>query len=411
MKRSDYKASSFPDKPGVYFFINDKDEVLYIGKATSLRTRLRSYFSDDLDEKRSPLIKKMVKEAARIDWRELDSVLEALIVETNLIRTHKPVYNTKSKDDKSFVRVIFTNEDWPRVLVVRERDVYEQFTDKDIKYDFGPYTSSTLLRQALKIIQKIFRFYDTEKPIGKEANKIQKGYVNFNRQIGLYPEAGDKQNYQKTIRHLRLFFEGKKQEIIKELEKEMFACARREEFEQAEVAKHKIMALKHIDDISLVKRETLDDIYTTTFRIEAYDVSHHSGKEMVGVMTVVDQGEPQRAEYRRFKIKHFKQANDPGALREMIKRRLNHLEWDLPKLIVVDGNSIQQKVVQDCLWEQGLSIPVAAVVKNEKHKVDHVILEEELLQKYQYDIILANAESHRFALSYHHLLARKKLLS
>ena len=114
-----------PDSPGVYFFLGPRKEILYIGKATSLKNRVRSYFAADISEKRSELIEKMVVEAHFIEYTSTDSVLEALILETNLIRTHKPRYNSRSKDDKSYNHLIITNEEWPRVLVVRGKDLTE----------------------------------------------------------------------------------------------------------------------------------------------------------------------------------------------------------------------------------------------------------------------------------------------
>jgi excinuclease ABC subunit C len=188
MKKADFSATSLPDAPGVYFFLSAQKKILYIGKATSLRNRVRSYFAPNIKEVRSALIETMVAEATTIDYTETDSVLEALILETNLISSHKPTYNTKSKDDKSYNHVVITNEEWPRVLVVRGKDLTETYTDKEIKYHFGPFPSSGLLREALKIIKKIFKFYDTKKPIGTEKSKMAKGKIDFNRQIGLYPQ-------------------------------------------------------------------------------------------------------------------------------------------------------------------------------------------------------------------------------
>ncbi len=131
--------SLLPDSPGVYFFLNAQDKILYIGKATSLRQRVKSYFSKNLIEARSVLIETMVSEADHVDFVATDSVLEALILETNLIRSHKPHYNTKSKDDKSYNHLVITNEEWPRVLVVRGKDITERFLSGDIKYHFGPF--------------------------------------------------------------------------------------------------------------------------------------------------------------------------------------------------------------------------------------------------------------------------------
>jgi excinuclease ABC subunit C len=123
MIKDDLKKTTLPDNPGVYFFMGAKQEILYIGKATSLRNRVRSYFATDLKEKRSELIEQMVAKAKRVEVTETDSTLEALILETNLIRTHKPHYNTRSKDDKSYNHLIITNEEFPRVLVVRGKDL------------------------------------------------------------------------------------------------------------------------------------------------------------------------------------------------------------------------------------------------------------------------------------------------
>ncbi len=215
MTKADLKTLDLPDAPGVYFFLDSKKKILYIGKATSLKNRVRSYFATDIKEKRSELIENMVTEAATVEVTKTESVLEALILETNLIRTHKPRYNTRSKDDKSYNHLVITNEAWPRVLVVRGKDLTEQFTEKEIKYHFGPFPSGSLLREALKIVRKLFQFYDTKEPVGFERTKLARGKVDFNRQIGLYPNHTDKAVYDRTIRHLKLFFEGKKRQIIK----------------------------------------------------------------------------------------------------------------------------------------------------------------------------------------------------
>ena len=245
-----------PDTPGVYFFMGARKKILYIGKATSLRNRVKSYFSTDIKEKRSPLIEKMTQEAKTVESTDTDSVLEALILEANLIRTHKPLYNTRSKDDKSYNHLIITNEEFPRVLVVRAKDLAEQFTEKEIKYLFGPFTSGQLFKEALKIVRKIFKYYDTKVPVGQEKSKLTRGKIDFNRQIGLYPDQQSKTEYKRTIRHLRLFFEGKKHQLIKELERDMMRLAKKQKFEEAELIKKKILALKHIQDISLLKDDS-----------------------------------------------------------------------------------------------------------------------------------------------------------
>ena len=403
MTKEKLLRKKLPDTPGVYFFLGARKQILYIGKATSVKNRVRSYFTDDIKEKRSELIEKMVLEAKTLEHTTTDSVLEALILETNLIRTHKPIYNTRSKDDKSYNHLVITNEEFPRVLVVRGKDLTELFSDKEIKYEFGPFTSGTLFREALKIVRKLFKFYDTKRPVGEEKGKFLKGKIDFNRQIGLYPTEENKEEYNRTIRHIRLFFEGKKQQVIKELEKDMMRLAKQEKFEEAHIIKKRIFALTHIQDIALIKDDNRMYRDDKRVRIEAYDVAHMGGKDMVGVMTVIESGEVAKDEYRKFKIKTLNDANDPAALKEVLERRLNHPEWPLPQIIVVDGSTAQKNAAEAVLRATGHVIPVVAVVKDDRHKPIRLIGQKHLLELHQQSILHANAESHRFSITYHRL--------
>src|SRR3989344_8220413 len=161
-----------PDSPGVYYFLNKSGKILYIGKATSLKNRVRSYFASDILEKRSPLIAKMVKEARRVKFQKTNSVLEALILEANLVKKHLPPYNTAEKDQKSWNYIVITKEEFPRVLVMREREIASppsplplkrvrgKETRTIITYKYGPFTNGGELKEALKIIRKIFPFRD-----------------------------------------------------------------------------------------------------------------------------------------------------------------------------------------------------------------------------------------------------------
>lgn len=401
MEKESLLKKKLPDAPGVYFFLGKRKEILYIGKATSLRNRVRSYFTNDIRTKRSELIEKMVAEAKSLEVTQTDSVLEALILETNLIRTHKPTYNTISKDDKSFNHLVITNEEFPRVLVVRGKDLTADFLENDIKYHFGPFPSGTLFREALKIVRKIFQFYDTPAPIGTEKSKMARGKVDFNRQIGLYPSVQSKAEYQKTIRHIKLFFEGKKKQIITELEKEMKMLAKAERFEEANVVKKKIFALQHIHDIALIKDDMRVYRDEKSVRIEGYDVAHMGGKDMVGVMTVLEGMQPNKNEYRKFKINTVSGSNDPAALKEILERRLGHPEWTLPQIIVVDGSTAQKNAAEHILRKYDVLIPVVGVVKDEKHNPKRVIGPRKLIEQYHDAILLVNAEAHRFAIGYH----------
>ncbi len=399
MEQKDLQKKKLPDKPGVYYFLGKRKEILYIGKATSLRSRVRSYFDGALDVKRSSLIANMVKDAKSIAWTETPSVLEALILEVNLIRTHKPRCNTISKDDKSFNHLVITKEEFPRVLVIRGKDLDGH--DDEYQYVFGPFPNSSLFREALSLIRKLFKYYDAKANLGDTRSKLARGTIDFNRQIGLYPDGASKAEYARTIRHIKLLFEGKKETIIKDLEKEMMRCAKKEEFEKASVLKKRIFALQHIHDISLIKDEFRVHKDDKGIRIEAYDIAHMGGKDMVGVMTVVVGREQTPGQYRKFIIRDCEGSNDPKALREVLVRRLRHPEWPFPDLIVVDGSTAQKNAIEHVLRKNDLLIPVVGVVKDEHHKPKRIIGPSKLIAEHEKAIILANAESHRFAITFH----------
>src|SRR3989344_4280945 len=169
------KMKRMPDSPGVYFFLGKNKKVLYIGKATSLRDRVRSYFAPDLHEVRSPLIANMVAAAAGIDWRGPGAGLEAAVVGAGLVKNHQPEGNNEFKDDKSFNYVVITQEEYPRVLVVRGREL--KIENSKLKNIFGPFPHGLQLQQAMKLIRKIFPFRDKCTP--------GQSKPCFNRQIGL----------------------------------------------------------------------------------------------------------------------------------------------------------------------------------------------------------------------------------
>jgi len=392
------KAKRMPDSPGVYFFLGKNKKVLYIGKATSLRDRTRSYFAPDLMDTRGPLLVDMLSRALTIDWRQTDSVLEALLLEAALVRSHKPKYNTELKDDKSFNYVVITDEEYPRVLVVRGKDLATSHLP--IGKTFGPFPHGLQLLEAMRLIRKIFPYRD----------KCALGQKRpcFSAQIGLCPGVCSgtvtKQEYRRNIRHIVLLFEGKKKQLIKALNKEMRAAAGAEEFEQAKELQRQMYALQHIQDVSLIKDE-----YRTSdvrvLRIEAYDIAHLRGSAAVGVMVVVENGEAHKSQYRKFKIKSAKAGDDPGALTEILSRRLGHDEWPLPRIVVVDGSTAQINAARNTLAEYGMAIPVVGVVKDEKHRPRNILGDRELIKNKERDILLSNAEAHRFAIGYH----RKKL--
>jgi len=400
--------SKLPDTPGVYFFKrgNGKSsEIIYIGKATSLRDRVRSYFSADIEITRGPLISKMLSEFDSISFQKTDSVLEALILEAHLIKKYQPYANTAEKDDKSFNFVIVTKEDFPRVLTVRGRELLTNNT-YDVLEKFGPFTNGGQLKEALKIVRRLFPYRDKCLP--------EQGKPCFNKQIGLCPGVCDgtisKKDYAKIVKNIMLFFDGNKKQIVKNLEKEMKTYVKAKEFEKAQKIKKQIFALGHIHDVSLIKNGDLPGrpVSEKTFRIESYDIAHMSGQNVVGVMTVIENGEIKKSDYRKFKIKENPGVNDTKALSEILSRRLTHIEWPLPNLIVVDGGKAQKNAIERVLTENKLDIPVMSVVKNEHHKAREILGDKRLLI-HEREILLSNSEAHRFAIGFHKELRNKIL--
>jgi len=471
-----------PEAPGVYLFLARRGgglrgknptslklrgaRVLYVGKATSLRDRVKSYFNKNIESTRGPLISKMLSEFDDIKFIKTDSVLEALILEANLIKKYQPEANTKEKDNKSFNYVVITKEDFPRVLVMRERELSKSlFTtplekhgnfllkissvrrrrssrgfsqgdgstdllNSDIAYSFGPFPNGSQLKEAMKIIRKMFPFRDKCTPfllpsLSQGEGQGVRSKPCFNRQIGLCPGVctGEitKREYSKTIKNITLFFESNKDKLIKNLEKQMKGFAKSREFEKAQKIKKTIFTLNHIQDVSLLKDDVSRLNLDTKFRIESYDIAHLSGTNVVGVMTVIEDGEVKKSDYRKFKIKENPGINDTEALLEVLSRRLNHNEWARPNLIVVDGGKAQKNIMEKVLKENKINIPVVSVVKDEKHKpikilgieklqdlkIEKLDLSRGALVKWENQILLANAEAHRFAIGFHKKLRGK----
>lgn len=401
------KKFKIPDSPGVYFFLKGKD-IIYIGKATSLKGRVKSYFGKDLIATRGPMIVDMVWKSDNLKWQKTDSVLEALILEANLIKKFQPYNNVKEKDDKSWNHVCITAANIPLLIVERARNInFNEKTAREMKFKacYGPFTSGRDLTEALKLIRRIFPFLDDK----------SKNNYEFYKQVNLAPDISTAENiklYKNNIKNIKLFFEGKKKRILKNLQKEMKKYAKRREFERAGEIKRQIFALKHINDIALLKNSLEPRVsnFGPNFKIEAYDIAHMSGRNMVGVMTVVENNSVVKSEYKRFRIRTQNNANDTGALREVLERRLAHSEWVYPDLIVVDGGMAQINMASRVLKKVGLNIPVVSVVKDERHRPKNILGNKEFSAKYESEILLANSEAHRFAIAYHKNMRNRNFL-
>lgn len=409
MQRDDLSKYDIPETPGIYRFQKGR-KILYIGKATILRDRVRSYFNARLDESRSTAIAAMVLEADTITWEETDSVLEALILEANLIKKHAPPFNILDKNNRSFNYLVITDEEFPRLLVVRGREYFTNWQGGKVKHLFGPFPQGASLREAMKLVRRIFPYRDDKCTPCPDQLKSGKTSCKpcFNRQIGLCSGVctgeTDAREYADTIRNITLLFNGKKKTLVKELEREMKTASKAERFEDAERARRQIGALAHINDIALIKDDSRissgGNIPQRGARIEAFDIAHTSGTETVGVMVAVEEGEPLKSAYRKFKVKGFTN-NDSGALTEVLSRRLLHPEWQYPRVIVVDGSTAQMNAAKKVLSKAGITIPLVGVVKNERHRPERLIGNLNAIQSFERDILLANSEAHRFAITWH----------
>ncbi len=368
------QAKKLPLSPGVYQYIGDKNEILYIGRATSLRRRVLQYFRPDID----PRIGEMVSLAKKIKHFKTDSVLEAVILEANLIKKHWPKYNVRDKDNRSFVWLAFTSGDYPKPLIVREREL-SKFPAGKTKV-FGPFPNAALLKEALKLLRRIFP-YSTCKP--------NTGKPCFDYQINLCPGTcmGEitPAEYQKNIKALTLIFSGQKKLLLKQL---------------AKSNPQAVAALKHINDVSLISRSELTAGQSQANRIEAYDISHFSGKETVGAMSVFVDGAPDKASYRLFNIKTVGN-NDLFALAEMVNRRLNHDEWPLPEIFLIDGGKPQIDFLQKVFDERRIARPVIGI---SKLAGDRLVFPaktskstKELAEQLKPTLLYARDEAHRFS--------------
>lgn len=454
------RLKEIPPQPGVYLFKAEGlpaslagkrgglgGEILYVGKARNLRHRVPSYFLRAQPD-RGPRIAHLVDRIQAIDWFVTESEIEALILEANLIGRLKPRYNVEWKDDKSYLHVAIKIQgvDWPQIRFVRAADVGK---DRKAHY-FGPYTSPGSLRRAMRFIRKIFPFCEYSiKPWGLRSKGVRGKAVHrkpytvplpprpcLYYHLGLCPGpcAGtiDLAEYKKRIRHLILFLRGKKREVMKELGREMKRASREKRYEEAAKLRDQLADLEHLRDISLLRafeERVMPQVGGVPHRIEAYDVSNISGEYAVGVMVTFKDGEPDKGEYRKFKIKTVRGISDVGALLEILRRRLSHsrpefapqhkkgsestdLElWSLPNLILIDGGKAQLNVAVKALTEYGLQTPVLAVAKGPARKGafeywygPRVLRDQNLIRK-------VRDEAHRFAIQYYRQLHRRGLLS
>jgi excinuclease ABC subunit C len=426
-KQIKIKKKKLPDCPGVYFYFDKGGRLLYIGKATSLKRRVGSYFTKAHDRRIAELVSKIT----RIDYSETATVIEALVLEANQIKKHKPPFNILMADDKSFFYLTITKENYPRVVLMRGHELkvlgvnpFQSKLSEKAKKRFlaiyGPYTSSRSLQTALKILRKIIPWSDCVPGAKRPC---------FNAQIGLCArvctEAVSKQEYKQVIKQLRMFFEGKKRQLVIDLKMRMKEAAKKQEFEKAAVLRNRVFALEHIKDVALIQKEERELIpeyveggIDLLGRIEGYDISNISGKFAVGSMVVFEEGRAAKSQYRKFKIKTVTGVDDVGMMEEVMRRRFRRAElypkaWPLPELMIIDGGEGQVARVERVMQEMGVKVPMIGIAKGPDRKQDRLVYnreEEELLAVAERGKVMFQRlrdEAHRFAVRYHRQLRSK----
>jgi len=368
------KLKEIPKKPGVYFWLDKNKKILYVGRATSLKSRLSQYFLKNIEAR----ISEMVDIAVDIKYEVCDSLLEAIILEAKYIKKYWPKYNIKDRDDRSFIYIVIPFNQFPKPLIVRGKDL-KKFQPSKAKI-FGPYQSFYLIQNALKLIRHLFPY---------STCSINSGKACFDYQIGLCPGACigaiSVKDYQKNIKNIILLLNGDKKKLLKKLIKE-----------NPEKAK----ALKHLQDVSLLTRE--DNLAEEKVnRIEGYDISHHGGKESYGSMVVFENGEANRNEYRLFKIKEAPEGDDERALAEVLIRRFKHTEWAFPELIMIDGGSPQISFIDKVFQKNNINVPIVGISKFGGDKLVYSAKSNKsiraLTENIKPTLLKLREEAHRFA--------------
>lgn len=406
-----------PSSAGVYLFKDKNGKIIYIGKSSNLKARISSYFAGK--EIYSPLKRALVENLAKVEYKTTSSEIEALVLESKLIKLHQPKYNIMLRDDSQYFYVVLTKEEFPRVLITHQAQKI-----KNAKSSLGPFTEGRSLKSAMKVLRKIFPFKTCKNPVNKPCLDYELGLcpahlVNFKNQKSKIKSL--KASYLKNLKNLFLILKNKKSGLIKQLEKEMRLLAKKRLYEEADRIKKQIDYLRNVFDHEKVLKEELIKVkpdWPATekelrkilnarkhiVRLESYDISDIQGKFAVGSMAVFVNGKPAKSEYRRFKIR-TKTKDDISRLNEVLLRRLNRKDWRMPEAILIDGGKAQLNVLIKALSKFGLKnkIKAAALAKKEEKLY---VNDGKILNLKQYPALyplltrLRN-EAHRFANQYH----------
>ncbi len=381
-------------------------EIIYIGKAKSLKKRLRSYLSRELSGKTIALLSNV----ADAEYRLCPNESLALLLEAELVRKYKPKYNVSLRDDKSFPLVKITDEEFPAVYITRKKEA-------DASRYFGPYTNVKLLRQALKIIRRHFS-YRSCKQLPKEA------CIYYRLKLSPAPCIGkiSRAEYAKTIENISLILSGKTDALIRKLNFQMQQKAKQHKFEEAAVLRDKIIALGSLSASIHTPQGELEDLKNflglkqAPRKIEAFDVSNIFGREAVASMVSFYEARPDKNNYRRFRIKTVAGIDDYKMLKEAVGRRYARViseNLSFPDLVLIDGGKAHLSVAEKQIQELGLDIPLISIAK-EKENIYIRGRKNPLRSPGERPALnlirRIRDEAHRFALAYHHILRRKKII-
>lgn len=411
------KLERLPTSPGVYFHKSATGEIIYVGKAAVLKNRVRQYFQKSHKDAKTEAL---VREIADTDWIVVDTEMDALFLESEMIKRYMPKWNILLRDDKtvSYVRITM-NEEVPYISFTR--------TPQDDRATYiGPFYGKTAVEKALRMLRRIFPYY----------TKPYTGKKTLDTDLGLSPgiEIGKStvRDYKRNLKKLIRYIEGDRDKLLKDLEKAMHAHAAEGNYELAAEARDQLGGLKELkkkivfsdkefmdisSDQALRQLQKLLKLEKPPRRIEGYDISHQSGENTVGSMIVFVNGASARGEYRKFRIRSARN-DDLKSMTEMLTRRFKHTEWDYPDLIVLDGGHGQVNAILPIV--EPYNIPVIGRDKSGDHShsaaVRLVIPGSASLVELTQDSHIArliariDEEAHRFAITYHSLLKRKSML-
>ena len=371
-KALEEKLKTLPRTPGVYFHKSKSGEIIYVGKAAVLKNRVRQYFQSS--RLFDPKTLALVREIHDTDWVETESEIDALFLESEMVKRYMPRYNILLRDDKSqlFVRIDMKN-DWPYVCFTRNP------ADDGAEY-FGPFYNGYALKKALRYLRAVYPYLT--KPAAKRTSRLDED-------MGLSPRHSDgSEAYKQNLRKLISYIKGNRVALMRELEQQMKQAASEHEFEKAASYRNKFYNMRELqrrvmfgdrEFLDISKDKALSDLkdllnlQSIPARIEGYDISHQSGQDVVASMVVFTNGVSDRAEYRKFKAKQQKN-DDVANMYETLFRRFsqkNLKAWGKPNLLLIDGGKNQLNAAIRAVKEQGCSVAIISIAKREEEIIIH----------------------------------------